>query len=224
MGQRRIRQLRLSLPVGWGGPRAGAGRKRRGARPAPPHRPRAAHEARHPVHATLRAVEGVPSLRRDASWSAIREAIRRSSRSAFRVLHFSVQSDHIHAIVEGDSGAELRRGLWGLAVRTAKAVNRRAGRRGRVWSDRYHTRALETPREVRRAIAYVLLNFCKHLRAPPGVDPRSSAPWFDGWQQPPPTPTHPCPVARPRTWLGAVGWRRAGGAIRFHEAPRTRLD
>jgi REP element-mobilizing transposase RayT len=176
------------------------------------------------VHATLRAIEGVPSLRSEALWSAIREAIGRSTRDGFRVVHFSVQSDHIHAIIEADSHTARRRGLWGLAVRTAKAVNRRARRRGRVWSHRYHTRALETPREVRRAIAYVLLNFCKHLRARPGIDPRSSAPWFDGWAQPPPTPKDPSPVSRSRTWLGAIGWRRAGGRLAFHEAPRTQLD
>ena len=29
----------------------------------------------------------------------------------------------------------------------------------------------------------------------------------------------PCPVARPRTWLGAVGWRRAGGLIDPREGP-----
>ena len=224
MSQRRVRQLPLALPVGWGGRRAGAGRKRTGARAAPPHRPRAIHEAQHPVHATLRAIEGVPSLRNEAIWSAVNDAIRRSTRGGFRVVHFSVQSDHIHAIVEADSHAARRRGLWGLAVRTAKAVNRRARRRGRVWSDRYHTRALETPREMRRAIAYVLLNFCKHLRAPPGIDPRSSAQWFDGWVHPPPTPKDPCPVSSPKTWLAAIGWRRAGGRIAFHEAPRTKLD
>jgi len=219
MATRRVHQLGLPLPVGWGGRRVGAGRKRKAARSTPPHRLRAGHEARHPVHATLRAAAGLPSLRSQAVWPAISDAIRRSSRGGFRVVHFSVQSDHIHLIAEADSQAARRRGLWGLAVRTARAINRGAGRRGRVWSDRYHARALETPHEVRRALTYVLLNFCKHVRASPGIDPRSSAPWFDGWARAPRQSNHPCPVVRPQTWLAAIGWRRAGGSIEFGEAP-----
>ena len=223
MQRRRPRQLHLPIPATWGGKRVGAGRKPSGSRPAPPHRPRAAHDVRQPLHATLRALSGVPSLRRQAIWPAVRDAIRRSNRASFRVVHFSVQSDHLHVIAEADSPAARRRGLWGLAVRTAKAINRRAGRKGPVWSDRYHARSLGSPREVRRAMTYVLLNFCKHLRAPPGVDPRSSGPWFDGWKEPPPASKDPRPVALPRTWLGAVGWRRAGGGITFAEAPARNL-
>jgi len=113
--------------------------------------------------------------------------------------------------------------VWGLAVRTAKAINRRARRRGKVWSDRFHARGLTTPREVRRAMTYVLLTFSKHLRAPPGIDPRSSGPWFDGWAKPPAPAADPSPVATPKTWLGAVGWRRAGGPIAFAEAPKADL-
>jgi REP element-mobilizing transposase RayT len=224
MRRRRAKQLDLPIPATWGGKRPGAGRKPGGHRPGQPHRPRAVHDVRHPVHATLRALPGVPSLRRDTIWRVVRDAIRRSNRPSFRIVHFSVQSDHLHLIAEADSPAARRRGLWGLAVRTAKAINRRAGRRGRVWSDRYHARALGSPREVRRAMTYVLLNFCKHLRAPPGVDPRSSAPWFGGWAEPPPAPEGARPVALPRTWLGVVGWHRAGGRIAFVEAPERELD
>jgi REP element-mobilizing transposase RayT len=176
------------------------------------------------VHATFRALSGVPSFRRRRVWPVLRDAIRRSSRASFRIVEFSLQSDHVHVIAEADSPAARRRGLWGLAVRTAKAINRRLGRRGRIWGDRYHARALATPREVRRAMTYVLLNFCKHLRAPPGVDPLSSGPWFDGWARPPPAPSAPRPVALARTWLGTVGWRRAGGHIAFAEAPKPHFD
>jgi hypothetical protein len=79
---------------------------------------------------------------------------------------------------------------------------------------------LRTPTEVRRAIAYVLLNHRKHLGAGEGVDPRSSGGSFDGWQDLPDRPASYGPVARPRTWLAAVGWRKAGGAIRFTDLNR----
>ena len=47
-----------------------------------------------------------------------------------------------------------------------------------------HAHPLRSPSEVRRALAYVLLNFRKHLRAAPGIDPCSSGIWFEGWARP----------------------------------------
>ena len=158
-----------------------------------------------------------PSLRALALFAAIRDSIAQVDSSVFRVLHFSVQQDHVHAIVEAAKRDELTRGVQGLAIRIALAIKRIAPVR-KVWADRYHARALTTPREVRHSIAYVLLNFRKHLRAPAGIDPRSSGVWFDGWVQDVPHGVAPSPIARPRTWLAAVGWRRAG-LIDLHEAP-----
>jgi REP-associated tyrosine transposase len=212
-------QLHLPVPTGWGGARAGAGRKLVAAWPSPPHRPRAPHVARWPVHVTLRARDALPSLRSTRVFASLRDSLSASHKSAFRVVQFSVQSDHIHLVVEGDAPVALVRGVQGLAGRCAKAVNRAAGRRGRVWRSRYHSRALRTPTETRRGLVYVLLNFRKHLRASPGVDPRSSGPWFGGWRTPAPAPHDVAPIAAPRTWLAAVGWRRAGGAIALDERP-----
>jgi hypothetical protein len=134
-------------------------------------------------------------------------------------VHFSVQSDHLHLIVEADSSHALARGIHGLAARCARAVNRSWSRHGAVWAHRYHARALRTPTEVRRAIAYVLLNFRKHLRAAPGIDPRSSGPSFGGWAHLTSSGRFSGLVARPRTWLASVGWHRGGGPIDIGEKP-----
>jgi hypothetical protein len=170
----------------------------------------------------LRATAGLKSLRSELAFAALVHAIGSATRDAFRILHFSVQTDHVHLIVEADSADHLRSGLNGLTCRAARALNRLWHRHGAIWSDRYHARALTTPREVRYGIVYVLLNFRKHLRAPPCIDPRSSGPWFDGWAAPPPPSTQPHPVAPPRTWLAAVGWRRGGGPIDVCEMPASR--
>jgi REP-associated tyrosine transposase len=102
----------------------------------------------------------------------------------------------------------------------AKAINRALGRHGRVWGDRYHARALRTPREVRNALVYVLNNARKHLRAMRGLDPYSSAPWFDGWSAAPVQPEGTAPITMPRTWLARVGWRRLG-LIHVEETPNA---
>jgi hypothetical protein len=212
-------QLELTAPPGWGGLRADAGRKPLPFRKGPPHRPRPAHNVRHPVHVTMRTVLLPHSLRSEGVFPRVVRALEASSRPEFRVLQFSVQADHLHLMVEADTTEDLRRGLQGLAVRCARAINAAVDRRGTLWRGRYHLHALRTPREVRAALVYVLLNHRKHLRAAPGIDPFSSGPWFDGWAHQPTLAPPPAPVARPRSWLGAVGWQRAGGAIDCRELP-----
>src|SRR5882762_48992 len=205
------RPVQLELrPCTWGGRRRGAGRKPSGCKVGVAHRSRPAHVARHPVHVTLRAGSALPSLRSDRLFAPLRRGLARASRGGFRILRFSVQKDHVHLIVEAGDRRALSRGLQGLCIRLARSVNRALGRRGRVWADRYHARPLRTPREVRNALVYVLQNWRKHLPGVRGLDPRSSATWFDGWTRMAPTAV-PCrPVVAPRTWLAAIGWRRLG--------------
>jgi putative transposase len=168
---------------------------------------------------TLRAVGGLSSLRDERAFGAIQTALRAASTHRFRVLHFSVQNDHLHLLVEADEPTGFGRGIQGLAIRVAKAVNRALGRAGRVWGDRYHARMLRTPREMRNALVYVLNNWRKHVPGARGVDSRSSAAWFEGWSESPSRIARPSPVAMARTWLARVGWRRRG-LIDVDETPR----
>jgi REP element-mobilizing transposase RayT len=155
----------------------------------------------------------------------VRTAISRSSHTRFRVLHFSVQSDHTHLIVEAETTLALSLGIAALKIRIARGINRALRRRGPVWADRYHSRPLRTPREVRAALLYVLQNWKKHIRHVRGLDRRSSAAWFDGWAERPASPADPSPVAAPRTWLAATGWRRCTvGPLRKDEAPQSAPD
>ena len=202
-------QLELR-PRTWGGKRPGARRKPSGRKVGVPHQCRPLHHARHPLHVTLRARQGLPSLRTDAAFPALQKGLAQASRSGLRILQFSIQNDHVHLIVEAVDRHALSRGLQGLAIRIAKRLNRVLGRRGRVWADRYHARALRTPREMRNALVYVLQNWRKHVPGSRGVDGRSSGIYFDGWRVPIRTVTTCRPVVLPRTWLAAVGWRRLG--------------
>jgi len=162
---RRQRMLQQDLPLRtWGGRRKGAGRKPKGASAGVPHRSRPEHKERHPLHVTLRLERRVPSLRRQALFEGVRGALARASRSWFRLVHFSVQSDHVHLLVEAHDKGALSRGMAGLSIRVARSVNRALGRLGRVFGDRYHARPLKTPREVRHCLVYVLMNFKKHAR------------------------------------------------------------
>ncbi len=221
---RRSSQLALSLPPArrWGGRRSGAGRKA-GANPGLPHASRECFGRALPAHVTLRLRPDLPSLRTVRIVRQIEYAFAAGCvRPGFRLVHYSLQGNHAHLIVEARARDALGRGMMAVAARLARAVNHVTGRTGRVLADRYHLRLLATPREVRNALRYVLLNARRHAAAARAavatvvrLDPASSARWFDGWKR-------ACrfnrengvherpPVARARTWLLTVGWRRHG--------------
>jgi REP element-mobilizing transposase RayT len=177
---------------------------------------------------TLRLRRDLPSLRDVRVVRAIELTFAAGCvRPGFRLVQYSLQGNHAHLIVEAHDRAALGRGMMAIGGRLARAVNRVAKRTGQVLADRYHLRLLPTPREVRSALRYVLLNARRHAAAAQktaskvvGLDPASSARWFDGWRRdacaggprgtsPPPVAERPA-VARARTWLLAVGWRRHG--------------
>lgn len=225
---RRVKDKQTAFAfVGWGGEREGAGRpKKPGAKLR--HSARAPLGSRYPVHVTQRTVSGAPNLRRSACYDVVEQAIRTSrERDGFRVVHFTVESNHLHMIVEAREGDALSRGMQALSIRIARGVNRAAGRTGELWADRFHSRILRTPREVRNAICYVLQNTRRHgttervMVDPSWIDSRSSGPWFDGWRRIPEGFAKPAgepPTADPQTWLLAHGWRRYG-LIRVDEVP-----
>jgi hypothetical protein len=146
-------------------------------------------------------------------------------RDWFRVVHYSVQRDHLHLLVESDGARQLSRGLKSVGARIARAANRVFNRAGPVLSDRGHVRVLRTPTEVRRALAYVLLNSRRHAaklgRSLPslgGIDPASSGRWFEGWMDARPNANDAPAVAQPYSWLMRVGWMRVG-LISLREIP-----
>ena len=220
MKRRRPRQTEMSLiPAGRGGWRPGAGRKpRRGARVL--HRARERIPGHCPVHVTVRIRRGTPSLRQRPFVRAFKDSLAQCCvREGFRVVHYSIQRDHLHFLVEAQGKGALGRGMKSLSARIGRCANRVFGRRGPVLDGRYHHRVLRGPREVRHALAYVLLNARHHFherhgRPPPDSRPdaASSAAWFHGWKrpQPMPPPGGVMEVAAARTWLLCRGWRRYG--------------
>jgi REP-associated tyrosine transposase len=209
----RPKQEQFGFPNGWGGWRAGSGRKPRGKRANVAHRIRTLLGTRLPVEVTLRVRTGLPSLRGLREFAVLREAFSAGcERGGFRLVHFSVQSNHMHLIAEGGCRTSLSRGLQGLAIRMARALNRLWCRCGSVFADRYHDRILRSPREVWFALRYVLCNARKHgaWTSRTRHDPFSSAAWFDGWSEVLPATQETSPTARARTWLLRRSWRKRG--------------
>jgi REP element-mobilizing transposase RayT len=221
-----------------GGKRRGAGRKPRGSRAGECHDARPEFKSYHPLHVAIRVVPAVGSLRRRTMYKALREAsITAARREWFRIVHISLQRNHVHMLVEAEDKAALARGMQGFQISAAKHVNAALGegehrRRGKVFADRYHLEVITSPTRARNSIAYVLSNWRRHKEDRYGlastwlVDPFSSAISFPDWQelegQPWMWPIRenydPIFVRRPQSWLLRDGWKLAG-AISARSVP-----
>ena len=173
----------------WGGKRRNAGRKPNGARAGVSHLARERFERTLPVHVTIRMANHVYNLRSGRCFSVLARALAAAAeRFGARIVQFSVQGNHVHLVVEARSSAALARAMQGFSIRVAKGLNRVMRREGRVLADRYHSRALRTPREVRHVLRYVRENARKHGLAPGTADRYAS-------------PMAEVTLPRPATWL-----------------------
>ena len=195
---------------GWGGVREGAGRPRKdgrkGMQPGHVHLKRPVLKRRFPVHVTWRIAGDVWSLRGARLSVEVKRALwRGSDKGSFRLVHYAILRDHIHMLVEADDRRSLSRGLQGLGVRLARAVNRLQKRKGRVVADRYHEHILLTPTEVIHARRYLLNNSFKHY-GPYGNYKHVT-------QQ---------PLVAPQTWLlqlRAIPSAKSAAARKTHDPP-----
>ena len=213
---KRPRQLELAFV---------AARSRPMGRPRKPgsvsHRMRPSFDGgKSPLHVTLRMDRRVPNLRSQRGFRCVEQAMREEARAGdLRIVHYSVQGNHVHLIVEAADRFVLARRMQGFSIRLARRINRDVMRRlrGRVLGQRYHARALATPREVRNAVSYVLFNRAHHVatRERGALDPFSSAVTCHHFAHPVRGPrwtpgTGPPQVVAPETWLLRSGYRRAG--------------
>jgi REP element-mobilizing transposase RayT len=180
-----MQQLEMrTAPSTRGGWRPGAGRPRLKRRKGVAHRRREKLAARFPVHVTMKVRDGLPSFRADHVFERIKVSFFHGrERFGMRLVEFSVQRNHIHLLLEAQNERCLSRGMQGLAIRIARAINRELGRRGKVFADRYHAHILRSLGEVRRALRYIHRNWHKHNSSedPRWVDTRSSAAGEANW-------------------------------------------
>jgi REP element-mobilizing transposase RayT len=188
MNTKSSRQLELSFP-----------RRKRVARIArsktllPPHeslatrrRSRVPHETRPevsgPIHVVWRIRRGLPSLRTPRGLRRLERAFRKSKEQrGFLLVHYSIQQDHLHLMVEVKDRRKLSRGLQALGIRIAKSLNSLWHRtRGNVFAERYFDLALKGWKNIRNAVRYILNNGRKHgswtVKGRP--DPFSSGRWY----------------------------------------------
>jgi REP element-mobilizing transposase RayT len=191
------------------------------------HRQRPQLHKKEVLHLTLKLRRGLQSLRRGKTFEAVtRSFYKYSLRDGFRLVHFSVQHDHLHLIAEANSKANLTQAMQRLMVSLARQLNfvwlKVIGKwTGKVFKERYHQHVIRNPKEVRAALLYVLRNAFKHREIRQGEQDRySSARYFDGFAKSKPQAAPEKLIVKATAWLLTTGWRKSG-LIKSYELPRS---
>ena len=163
------------------------------------------------------------------AYRAVRQAMRVAHRRTnFRIVHVSIQSNHIHLICEADNRQALSKGMSSLKISAARRLNGVLRRKGDVFADRYHSEVLSCPLQTRNTICYVLNNWRRHSEdcgRTAHLDEFSSAISFRDWEGGAyrcPPDHEPLPVKDPLSWLLRVGWKKHQAAISCFEVPGPR--
>src|SRR5471030_3126443 len=149
MKKKREKQFEFTGVTGWGGKRSDSGRLNLSGQVNHMKRPEISLKT--PLHITLRLKEKLPSIRNKNLFKEFKESVRRAKLQGLYIIHFSVQSSHIHLFCEGESQSAVALGMRSLAGRFAKFIRAYAAartscdKRGSVFKGRYYLHVLKTP-------------------------------------------------------------------------------
>ncbi len=163
----------LSLFGNRGGKRKGAGRKKIHPNLLP-HTKRPPISIHHPLHIVIKLKEGVATLRKKDCYKLFRDSVKEAAAYGINVVHFSVQSNHVHLLAESRSRSLLASGMKSLTIRLAKGINSIHGTIGKIFIDRFYLHVLKTPTEVKEALTYIFKNTAKAIKTKNLFDPFSS--------------------------------------------------
>lgn len=167
------KQIELFLNKGHGGWRSNAGRKRQDTS-LQLHIARENFDPKHPIHVNIKVQKDIPNLRTKNHFKLVKRAILTARKKGLRIVHFCVQKNHLHLLIESDSKKSLATGMQSFCTSLARSLNHALKRKGRVFVDRYHPHILKTLKEVKNSLHYIYNNFAKHSKTPHAFDPYSS--------------------------------------------------
>jgi REP element-mobilizing transposase RayT len=126
------------------------------------------------LHLTIKVRENKADIKSKRILKALHHAIKRARIQRLRVIHYTLEYNHVHLVVEADNNRTLHKGMQALGISLSKAVNRIKKLKGTVYKHRYHFRKLNTRREFRNSLYYVFRNGIKHKRTMSMLDPYNS--------------------------------------------------
>ncbi len=115
-----------------------------------------------PLHVTVKLKRA--DIQTKYILKALGHAICLARKKGIRIIHYSLECNHVHLYAEVSNNLELSKGMQAFGVSLVKKINKYFGCKGSVYKHRYHLRILKSASEVKNVINYILKNGIKHQR------------------------------------------------------------
>lgn len=126
------------------------------------------------LHLTVKIKKNKAGIKNKSVLRILRRAILNARRQGLRVIHYSLEYDHIHLLIEADNNHILNKGMQSFGVTFSKAINRMRKLKGGVYKHRYHFRQISSSKELKNVLGYIFTNGIKHKTANDIVNPYNS--------------------------------------------------
>jgi hypothetical protein len=126
-----------------------------------------------PLHLTVKLNQA--HIQNKIILKGLRHAIMRARLQGLRIIHYSLEHNHLHLYAECSDNIILGKAMKALGVSFVKKINSYFSRKGSCYKTRYHLRILRSAREVKNVLNYILKNGIKHKRTTSLIDPYNSA-------------------------------------------------
>ena len=150
-----------------------AGRKAIHA-PSIRHRKRAEIKKPSSLHLTIKIAKNKAGVKNKQILKVLKRAILKGRSAGIRIIHFTLEYDHIHLLVEADCKIKLGRGMMRFGVTLAKGINHYRRDQGQVYKHRYHQRFITSRRDLKNVMNYIFHNGLKHRTATKLLNPYHS--------------------------------------------------
>ncbi|MDD4973652.1 MAG: transposase [Bacteriovorax sp.] len=117
------------------------------------------------LHLTVKIKKIKAELKNKSVLSILKRAILNARKQGLKVIHYSLEYDHVHLLIEADNNHILSKGMQSFGVTISKAINRMRKLKGGVYKHRYHFRKISSPRQLKNVLNYIFNNGIKHKTA-----------------------------------------------------------
>jgi REP element-mobilizing transposase RayT len=114
------------------------------------------------LHLTLKIEKNKANLKNKSILKALQHSIKKARSLGLKVIHYTLEYDHVHLLIEASDKISLGKGMQSLGISFSKGINKIKKQTGKVFKTRYHFRKLNSPREIKNALNYILGNGIKH--------------------------------------------------------------
>lgn len=115
-----------------------------------------------PLHLTIKVRSNKADIQNKIVLKTLHRAIIRGRLKGLKVLHYTLEYNHVHLLVEASNNQVLHKGMQALGITFAKGINKFKRNKGGVYKHRYHFRQISSLRDFRNVLNYIFNNGVKH--------------------------------------------------------------